>query len=168
VRFVSLILKIKCGFGFYNVSMGLLSQESRSNTILRENCPWRKRELRSIFHKNSTSGDPYLMEATFLSSSCKWEFPFLTSFFFVFYIYIYICIFLSLGTHFLPNKETYVRYILINYFLHHGVYCTTLLKCDMQQAEGINYHNLFYHYAAFHLFYSKINGSYSIQYRLRL
>ena len=51
--------------------------------------------------------------------------------------------FVFLGTHFLPNKETYVRYIVINYSLHHGVHCTTLLKCDMQQTEDINYHHLF-------------------------
>jgi hypothetical protein len=55
------------------------------------------------------------------------------------YVYIYMY-FVSLGTHFLPSKETYVRYILINYSLYHGVHCTTLLKCEMQQNEDIKYH----------------------------
>ena len=51
--------------------------------------------------------------------------------------------FVSLGTHFFPSKETYVRYILINYSLHHGVHCTIILKCEMQQFEDIRHHHFF-------------------------
>ena len=57
---------------------------------------------------------------------------------------MYIHIFLSLGTHFLPDKETYVRYILINYSLHHAFRCTTLLRCDVQQTEDIHYHHFMF------------------------
>lgn len=98
----------------------LLLPENRSKTILKENCLRRRLELLSACSTKTFPQGTLLMGGTFLSTSTR-EFPFpVLPFSSPFFISL-PQFFFSLDAHFLPAKEAYVRYILMNYSEHRRV-----------------------------------------------
>jgi hypothetical protein len=115
---------------FIMVLYNLLSPENKSKMILKENCPWIRRELLSACSTKTVPQGTLLMGATFLLSTPTLEVPFPVLPFSSLFLSFFFS--LSLGAHFLPAKEAYVRYVLMNYSEHRSVHCwpTTPILSD--------------------------------------